>query len=139
MVLAIIATLAAIAAPRYANSLAHYRVEMAARRILADLKYARLFAYIASSSQSVTFYPASDRYEMPAREDPDHPGSPYDVRLCDEPYHADLTSVSFVGGGDTVTFDGFGMPDRGGSVTLQAGNHTRSVLIDAETGRASIQ
>ena len=52
MVLAIIGLITAIAAPRYAASLARYRAESAARRVAADLALARREAAASSSSRS---------------------------------------------------------------------------------------
>jgi len=139
LALAILVTVAAIAAPRYANAVARYRADMAAYRLAADLEHARTCAKSASSSQAVVFQPGSDRYELTGQEDPDHRGLPYQVVLRAEPYYADLTAAAFGSSGATVTFDGFGMPDQGGQVTLQVGDETRTVLVDADTGRITVQ
>lgn len=139
LVLLIIATFAAIAAPRYANAVARYRADAAAYRVAADLEYARACAKSASSSQAVVFDPDSDLYELTGQEDPDRAGAPYRVRLREEPYHADLTGADFGASGKTVTFDGFGVPDRSGQVDLQVGDDTRTVLVEADTGRITIQ
>src|SRR5690606_27031377 len=52
MVLTIIAILAAIATPRYANAMARYRADLAARRIAADLLLAQRLARTESRSRS---------------------------------------------------------------------------------------
>ena len=49
LVVAIIAVLAAIAAPRYGRAAGRYRADVAARRIVADLEYARLSARTAGA------------------------------------------------------------------------------------------
>lgn len=139
LVLAIMATMAAIAVPRYANSLARYRADMAAHRIAADLEYARAAAAAASSSRSVAFHPDTDRYELTGLEHPDHPGSPYEVRLQETPFHTDLTEVVFGTDSQTVVFNGFGLPDNGGKVAVRAGDRVRTIVIDPETGEATIQ
>lgn len=139
LVLAIMATMAAIAVPRYANSLTRYRTDMAAHRIAADLEYAQAAAVAASGSQSVVFYPATDRYELTGLEHPDHPGSPYEISLHEPPFQTDLTGVLFGTDSETVLFDGFGLPDNGGSVQVRTGERVRTVLVEAETGKATIQ
>lgn len=139
LVLAIIATTAAIAVPRYANSLTRYRAEMAAHRIVADLEYAQAAARAASSSQSVVFYPATDRYELTGLEHPDHPGSPYEIDLNEPPFQTDLTGVVFGSNSEKVVFDGFGLPDNGGTLKVRTGERVRTIAVDAETGEASVQ
>lgn len=138
LVLAIIGVVAAIAAPRYANALCRYRAEMAARRIAADLEAARAWAKRTSASQAVTFNTGAEKYELVGREDPDHAGAPYEVVLGKAPYHADLSGALF-GGGATVTFNGFGMPDNGGDVDVQVGDHARTVRVDPDTGKITIE
>lgn len=55
MVVLIIDILAMVAAPRHIGSLAHFRVEAAARRIAADLEWARQTARTTGVNQTVTF------------------------------------------------------------------------------------
>ena len=61
IVLAIVATLATIAAPRYGASLAAYRVESAARRIVADLALARSMARTENRRVIVKFDTKDDK------------------------------------------------------------------------------
>ena len=133
VVLAIIAIAAAIAAPRYANAIARYRAETAARRVAADLAYARALAQQTSSNQTVAFDPATDVYTLAGVDDPDRPGQPYPVALAGRPYHADLAAASF-GGAKSVTFDGFGTPSVGGTVTVRVGDYVYTLTVEAETG-----
>ena len=138
LVLAIIATLAAIATPRYAASLARYRADLAARRIVADLALARSSAKASSSSRRVKFFVNGDRYGLSDLQPLDGDGSYYDVYLSERPYEADITSVDF-GTDDQIIFDGWGLPDSGGTVILSVGSEQRTVVVDAETGKATIQ
>src|SRR5688500_9245400 len=50
MVLFIMAIVAAMAAPRYSQAIARYRLESAAGRVAADLEYARALARSTSTS-----------------------------------------------------------------------------------------
>ena len=58
---------------------------------------------------------------------------PNDSRLS----RVDLTNVTFSGA--TVTFDCLGSPDNGGTVSLQAGNMTATVMVEPVTGYISSQ
>ncbi len=139
IVLAIIATLAAVAVPRYANSLARYRVDAAARRIVVDLAAARRHARMASAPCTVTFDPASDRYAVSGVADLRAGGGPYEVDLSAEPYMAALDTVALVGAGTIVMYDGYGMPNDGGTITVRVGAFVRIVDLDGVTGKAAVQ
>ena len=43
------------------------------------------------------------------------------------------------GGDAVVIFDGYGMPDSGGSVDITAGGVTKTIQLDPDTGRAVVQ
>lgn len=137
LVIVIIATLAAIAAPRYGNSVAHYKAEMTARRIVADLSLARSSARAAGASRTVTFIPASNEYRIPDVGSLKDSSADHVVQLADA-HSASLVSASF-GGDAVVVFDGYGMPDSGGQVVVQAGSFQKTVVLDADSGKAKVQ
>ena len=123
---------ASITVPRYANFVAQQRAAGAARKISADLAYAKRQARFSSASQIVTFNVAADTYTLAGVDDPDHPGEPYQVDLADEPYGATIISATF----DTdteVIFDGYGVPDSGGSVVIQVGDYRKRITVDGDT------
>ncbi len=128
IVTAILAIVASIAVPRYASLLATQRVEAAARRIVADLSFAQRQARFTSASQAVTFNLALHEYS----------GSTTLVQLWEEPYGATIVSVDF-GGDAEIEFDGFGVPDSGGSVVVQVGKRQKTVNVDADSGKAAVQ
>jgi hypothetical protein len=43
------------------------------------------------------------------------------------------------GGEAQMSFDGYGVPNRGGTLTLRAGSVQRTIAVDATSGRARIQ
>jgi type IV fimbrial biogenesis protein FimT len=137
LVLAIVAIFTALAAPRYGRASGRYRVDLAARRIMADLRLAQSSAKAASSSRTVSFSTATDHYQLSNVPALDGVSSDYMVDLSAPPYQADLTNVSF--SGSQVTFSGWGLPDQGGSVVLSAGAEQRTVTVDAATGKISVQ
>ncbi len=137
-VVVIIGILAAIAAPRFSNSLALQHVEAAARRTVVDLAFAQRQAKSSNVAQTVRFDPAIGEYSLVGMPHPDHPGLEYKVSLREEPYSATLVSADF-GGDKEIIFDIYGMPDSDGSVVIRVGSHVRTITIDAQTGKASVQ
>jgi prepilin-type N-terminal cleavage/methylation domain-containing protein len=123
---------AAIAVPRYAASLAEYRVEAAARRLQSDFAAARASARAQSASSTVRF--RAGGYEIAEMKALDS-GGRYAVDLRTEPYRLSTFTPEF-GGDDFLRFDGYGNPARGGSVLLRAGSAGRRVIVDPVTGLA---
>jgi len=138
IVLVIVAVLAAIASPRYARAVANYRADAAARAVVRDLTLARQRARSRGAAQTVTFAPDADAYEVVGASSLDGTGAAYRVDLRDGACRARLTSAVF-GGDASVVFDGYGCPDSGGSAVVQVGDVQRTVVLDAQTGRASVQ
>ncbi len=136
-VMIIIGILASMAVPRFANYTSRHRVEAAARRIVADLSLARRQARMTSASRTVEFDVTADDYRLVGTPDPDRPSAEYRVSLGVEPYRATIVSADF-GGDATLVFDGYGAPDSGGTVVVQAGTNQQSVTVDPDTGRGSI-
>ena len=138
LVVAIIAMLTTIGAPRYAASLRNFRTDAAARRIVADFTLAQRTARSAGSDRTVTFDLVRHGYSIPNTEQLGGTGNTYSVELSDNPYRAQLVSADFSGAVE-VTFDGYGQPDSGGSVVVQSGGVQKTVVLDAITGKASVQ
>ena len=138
MAMAVIVIVAAIATPRYANALTRYRAEAAARRVAADLALTRQTAKSTSSSRTVDFDDSDDSYTIPNVRELDTAGTMYRVQLQDSPYQAQIVSVD-LGGDWQIIFDGFGIPDSGGFVIVQAGDYQYTVVVDPETGAVEVQ
>ena len=142
LVTTIIGIIAAVAVPRYANSLTRYRAEAAARRVVADLELAAAQARTTSTLLSVVFDAGADRYQIPGL---DHflGGSPqgftiYTVPLSEAPYHAKLLSADFSGDAK-LNFNGFGEANASGNVVVAVGRTKRTVVFDQVSGEATIQ
>ncbi len=137
LILAIIAVVAAIAAPRYASSLSNYRCEAAAQRIIRDLGVARAEARSGSTSITVTFDVANNRYGIAGVTSLESASSSASLTLSDSPYFAHLLSADF-GGDEVVTFDGYGLPDDTGTVEVAVGGVT--IIVDLpNSGLADIE
>ena len=138
LVLAIMAIAAAIAAPRYAEAVMRYRVDMAARRIIADLEATRIEARVTSKSYTVEFDADNNTYRIFDGTDPDAAAEVRTIDLTKPPYETALQSASF-NADSVVVFDGFGQPDSGGSLMLCVGDECRKIAVDAATGKGTIQ
>ncbi len=133
VVVAILALLASVAVPRFANSLTRQRVEAAARRVAADLELVQRRARISSTALAVEFDLEAGGYRVAGLPDPDRPRQDYYVPLAEPPYEVELRRVDLEGTTE-IAFDGFGQPDRGGSIVVGAGDFEATVSVDATTG-----
>lgn len=146
MVVLIIGILAMVAAPRHRGSLAHFRVEAAASRIVADLEWARQTARTSGVNQTVIFDQGANTYSMATTPDPDHPTTNLSVDLSTSGYPVSLTRADF-DGEDQLTFDLNGRPLAGtaltplvnGEIIISSGSRQRTVVVEAATGHARIQ
>ena len=157
IVMTIIAVMAAIATPRFGAAHARYRVDLAARRIAADIAYAQTVACRNSTNQEIVFDINSDSYMLPGLEDIDGSGADYTVNLSDTKYGVDLVSASFENADayistDCLSFTIWGSPQSGclthggsvaplvnGSVVITLGSESRTIKIASVTGMVSIQ
>lgn len=134
----LIGIVTAVAVPRFADAICYHRAEAAARRLKADLEFARRRAETASISRTIDFHLADDSYTLVGVEDSDHPGAEYTVRLGDSPFEASIVSADF-GGTPQLVFDGYGVPQSPGAVVIQAGAYQKTITVGVETGKPSIQ
>lgn len=137
LVIAILGIVAGIAVPRFGNFIARRRVDAAATRIATDLALARREAKFSSSTLTVSFNVGADSYTLVGMDDPDHAGREYAVPLTEEPYNASITSADF-GGDFEVIFDGYGVPDSGGTLVVAVGSYRKTLTLNADTGRVTV-
>ena len=137
LVIAILGIVAGIAVPRFGNFVAHRHIDAAATRIATDLAFARQRAKFSGTQHKVMFQIPQNRYQFTEMDDPDHPGRPYVVPLAEEPYNATIISADF-GGDVEVVFDGYGVPDSGGTLVLAVGYYRKTLTLDAQTGRVTV-
>ncbi len=138
LVMAIVAVFSAIAVPRFSQSTDRYRVDAAARRIEADFQLARTRARITSSTLTIVFDIANDRYSIAGLADLNQSSSIYTVELSNAPYQADLTAAVFAEGAK-ISFNGYGVPGGAGIIVVTVGKQQRTISIAAETGEVTIQ
>ena len=90
LVLGILMALAAIGIPRYGASVARYRADLLARRLVADLRLAREHAKATSASQSVEFDVGLNQYTLPDLNPLDPHLADYTVKPAEQPYNLKL-------------------------------------------------
>ena len=135
----IMGIMAAVAAPKYADSLSRFRAEAAAKRVAADLKFAKREAESGSVSRTVRFnFPVVDRYTLVGVQAINHPNQGYEIDLAGAPYSSFIVSVNFGGDADVV-FNGYGIPDSGGTVVVESGGHQATISVDADSGKIKVQ
>lgn len=138
LVVVILSVLAAIAMPRYVDSMNFYRADLAAKRIAVDLAMARDNAWASGVRRVVTFDLATNQYQLPGIRSLERTTDEYVVSLSETPYHATIVSADFQGQ-RSVTFDAYGLPDRGGQVVIRAGSFQKTIVLDQNTGNAKVQ
>lgn len=138
MVLAIMGIVAAIAAPRFGQASARYRIDVSARRICKDLALASRAARNAGASRTLQFDESGNGYTISSIAGLQKHSDTYRVDLSLEPYRSRADSIDF-GGGRKIIFNGYGQADSGGTVVLKAGDITRTITFDQASGRASVQ
>jgi prepilin-type N-terminal cleavage/methylation domain-containing protein len=136
VVIAILAAVATLAIPRFANSHNVERLTAALRRVEADLLNARTLATQRSAAHMVEFNEPARSYRVRAGTVASPGPIEYTVDLAAEPYG--LTQVvlgSFSSA--SVVFDGYGRPAVGGKITLRLADLEVEFDLDQDTGLPS--
>jgi len=112
----------------------------AAQRLVTDLARVQSLAYSTSTTQTLTLDVAQSTYQITGLASLDRRSSTtYSVNLTAEPYRSTLVSASF-GGAAQISFDGYGQPTvAGGTAVISSGGQTRTITVDATSGKASYQ
>ena len=142
LVIATIAVLSAIAVPKYASAMNRYRVDLAAKRVVADLALARASARASGKGQVVNFAAPANGYTMAGLAAPDGRAGDYTVRLGDEPFKCAISRVEFGSAAPfatSVRFTRYGTPEAGGGVVVSSGDYSKTVLLDPVSGRAEVR
>lgn len=137
IVLAIMATMAAVAVPRYASASHRYRADAAAQRIARDLELAMDAARTTGASCTVQYSADRISYTMPSVTGLDSSADVYAVKLHLPPYNVSVLVVDF-GGDDQLVFDGWGQPDSSGFVLIVVGQEGRRIDLAGDTGQVTI-
>ncbi|MCA9289886.1 MAG: hypothetical protein KDA25_02090 [Phycisphaerales bacterium] len=130
-VLAIAAVLILVAAPRYTESLARYRVDMATRRVEADVAWARARADSKSRPYTIDFDVANGRYTIYDGLSDVAATETIVVDLTKGPYYARLRKAEFgVALDPTLVINGYGVASETGTVEVSSGTKVRAVDVE---------
>lgn len=135
MVLTVISVVAAIAVPRFNGAITRRRLESAVTRIVQDIALARQHARLSSGDVKMSFAKNRATYSMDKVPDPNAPGTMYSVDLRGAPYHVTDWITTFTLN-EALTFDMYGVPDKGGSILIGVGRESKFINIDPDTGKA---
>jgi len=141
VVIAILSVLGSAAITSYSAALARYRAAAAGQRIVQDLNLAQTVAKTSSAGLTIVFSTTSNNYQLQNYAGPlgGVAQSSYTISLSADPYKATLVSANF-GGAAQFTYDRFGQSNSGGFVVVQVGAYiSKTITVDANTGRASLQ
>jgi len=137
IVLAIIVSVSAVALPRYWSSIARYRVDMAARRIAADLSLAQSKAKATGQFRNVDFHATNPAYLLPEESSLTAPApAVFTVNLARD--FISFDSCILTDRGRRLTFDGFGQPAQGLTLVLSSAGHIRIVSVDQSSGAINV-
>ncbi len=135
VVVAIIATAAAIALPRYASAQNRYRLDGAAQLVARTLDRAARRAEASSRVIEVVIDTSSD--VMLVRDAANTSDVIALIHLSDSPWGVDIVAADF-GGEQKVRFDAFGLPSSAGGVKLAHSGSGLVVSLSESTGRAIV-
>jgi prepilin-type N-terminal cleavage/methylation domain-containing protein len=133
IVLAMVGVTAAIAVPRYVNSVQRTKVDGAARRMAADIERLRDRARAQGREQQL--YLASAGYVLIMTDDAGN-GVEELVDLTVDPYGVGVKPVVVTDRG--LTFDSLGRASEALLVYVANGEASRGVMFDPVAGRASV-
>jgi prepilin-type N-terminal cleavage/methylation domain-containing protein len=145
LIVVVILSIVALTAIPMMSSAAGIQIRSAANMIAADIEYARSMAISRGQNHSVVFDKDADSYRIVdlngnVIQHPVKKGFTYVVDFRNESRlnRVDITNANF-NADQTVVFDCLGSPDSGGSVNLQAGGISATVVVEPVTGFVSIQ
>lgn len=131
--IAIISTVAGIASFRFSRSTERARVDAAAARVVSMINDARTRARTIGTTTLLNFSNSPYAVEIKGNSSP---GLDL-VRFDEPPYRVAFSSVDF-GGSRELTFTGRGRPTAGGKVVVSQGAFSRTIIVDQETGHATV-
>lgn len=138
VVLSIMTILASVVAPKYAGAVARYRLDSAARRIVADIEQTKVLARASGSTQVISFAPSTHSYSIVGYQTGASRTSDYTVKLNQPPYLVSLQSATFAGMND-LRFGGFGLPADGGTIVVKGNSETRTITVNPISGAVTLQ
>jgi len=134
IVVFVLGTIAAIAAPRFGHASSSYRLEAAVKKLETDLGFAVRSARAQSTTVEFVFDPDNDRYTLVGVADPHNPKGDLTIDLSAMPYGVDLSDVRFSGPDSKVlVINGHGTIVNQGVVRIGLGSNARLIALGSNT------
>lgn len=139
MIVVLILGIAGMVAIPMMSSAGSVRLDSAVDMVCSDLEYAKNMAIARQGTYRVVFDESTESYQV---QDSDgiieHPvnNGNYVVQLSTL---GDGLSLNTDFTDNTVSFDPFGSPSGGGTVTIQSGSNSVTITVEAVTGYISVQ
>lgn len=130
--LLIMATLAAIAVPRFAGAAARTRASSAASFVAAEIARVQREADAASAQRVLAFRKSDTQFQVKNGR-----GDAVRNVVLPEPQSSMITLAEF-GVDASLIFNGFGIPDSSGFVEIASGNYLCRVEVNGTTGECTI-
>jgi hypothetical protein len=127
IVVTVTGTVMVLSLSTLSRSLDVHRMEAGTQRIATDIDKTRRNAIFTGAASTITFDLTNNRYTLTTDAN---------RNVMMDAYQVSLLGVDF-GGDAIVSFDGFGLPDSGGALSLTAGSATGVVLMDGSSGETS--
>jgi Tfp pilus assembly protein FimT len=130
----IIATLGAIAVPRFASADTSFRAKGAAEQLADAIRDAAAQARSRSTNVRVRISVGSDNFNAAVQ-------SPLEYlrifNTSDRPFNSDIKAIEFADASTRLDINGFGVFSSSMIVQVRAGSQTRTVIVDAVSGTVS--
>jgi len=142
IVVAVLSIFAAFGLPAFTDAYADYKVESAANRISADIRYARSYAINTAATINVVFDTSIEKYEVKdSIGQIKHPFSKNNFLITMTKQFdlegIDLYQVTINGGGQTLSFSDLGIT-AGGTIKVRYAGREKTITVSAIDGEPSV-
>lgn len=135
VVIVIIATLASVAAPRFASADSSFRVSGAAEQLADAIRDAAAEARRRSTTVVIRISVASDNFNAAVQ-------SPLEYlriyNTSDDPFKADIRATEAADGGTKIFVNGFGVYSTSATIRISVGAQERAIMIDSVSGTVTV-
>lgn len=134
MVMIMMGVIGAMAVPRYQNSLAKYRVDSSANRLIAELERARETARAGSVTIKATVKTSDSTCSFTGVKSLDLKSGTTVIEFNKDPYSTKIRATTYAVGG-ALTLDAWGQVATAGTIDLVSGGEARRVHVEAGLAR----
>ena len=141
IVVAIVGFLAAILMPVFTSSYDNLKIEGAYKQLMQDIRYAQQLAISHQVTHGVSFDVNNEAYFVYRQNTSSIVKDPSTQKKLSVSFAAgkfqciNLVGTTFVFPSDVLEFNAIGAPSSGGAITLNYNGITKTVTIEANTGR----